>query len=91
MAAGIQTGQLRAKMETQRSVTRNGLEGRVGSPVKYALLHHEGTRPHVIRPRKSGGTLRFTVGGKVVFAKSVHHPGTRPNPYLTRFLYEAVR
>jgi hypothetical protein len=90
MSAGISTGQLRAKMETKRSVERKGLRGDVGSPVKYAAAHHEGAKPHVIRPR-SKKYLRFVVGGTVVFATRVHHPGNRPNPYLTRWLREAVK
>jgi hypothetical protein len=58
--------------------------GAVG--VKYALWHHEGTQPHVIVPRNKK-VLRFEVGGAVVFAKRVNHPGTRPN----RFLLNALR
>lgn len=88
--AGVRTGNLRRSMTTERKRVRNGLEGRVGSPVKYAQLHHEGTRAHVIVPRKAKA-LRFMVGGRVVFASRVRHPGTRPNPYLTRWLQEAVR
>jgi hypothetical protein len=34
------------------------------------------TRPHTIVPR-NGRFLVFTVGGRKVFARSVHHPGTR--------------
>ena len=91
MTAGVKTGRLRRSMETtDRKITRAGLEARVGSPVKYAKLHHEGTRPHIIRPRNAKA-LRFVVGGRVVFASRVQHPGTRPNPYLTRWLLEAVR
>jgi len=41
-----------------------------------------GTRPHMIYPH--GKALRFEVGGKVVFAKYVRHPGTRPNPFHVR-------
>lgn len=52
----------------------------------YAVFHHEGTRPHVIRPVRAKA-LRFTVGRVVVFAKKVNHPGTRPN----RFLADAAR
>lgn len=89
-SAGFRTGELRRRMEIKRKVIRTGLEGQVGSPVKYALLHHQGTRPHVILPRRAK-SLRFVVGGKVVFAKRVNHPGTRPNLYLTRWLREVVR
>jgi hypothetical protein len=41
-----------------------------------------GTRPHRIFPRRPGGVLRFTVGGRVVYARYVNHPGTRPDTYL---------
>lgn len=70
----------------------NGPAVLVGSEHPIAYLHHEGTRPHVIRPRRAK-TLRFAVsggsaifapgGGFIVFAREVHHPGTAPNRYLT--------
>lgn len=41
-----------------------------------------GTRPHVIRPKRSGGVLVFTVGGTKVFARKVQHPGTKAQPYV---------
>jgi hypothetical protein len=50
--------------------------------VDYALYVHEGTRPHMIFPRRPGGTLAFEMDGRTVFAKSVHHPGTKARPFL---------
>lgn len=50
--------------------------------VKFVL---DGTRPHVIRPRRAKA-LRFEVGGEVVFAKRVRHPGTRKNDFMGRAL-----
>lgn len=50
---------------------------------------HDGTRAHQIRPRRPGGVLRFEVGGRVVFARVVNHPGYRGDPYLTRALRDA--
>lgn len=78
---GVETGHLRRSIRTQ-VVPGPVPEIMIGSPVSYALLHHEGTRRHVIRPhlRKR---LRFKVRGRVVYATQVMHPGTRPNPYLT--------
>lgn len=55
-----------------------------------ALLHHEGSRPHVILPRR-GRALRFKSGGMVVYARRVLHPGTRPNPYLVTALREVIK
>lgn len=62
----------------------------IGSDVFYAPYVHDGTRPHVIRPKR-GKALRFVIGGQVVFARVVQHPGTRPNPFLNRALAEITR
>lgn len=62
----------------------------VESNVAYAPYVHDGTRPHRIRPRNRQA-LRFNVGGQVVFAKVVNHPGTRARPFLVRALREVAR
>lgn len=92
MTVGVKTGKLRRSIKTVRHEGYGYLVGSVGSWTrKYARFHHEGTRPHLIRPRKPGGVLRFSVQGRVVFTRLVRHPGTRPNHYLTRWLREAVK
>jgi hypothetical protein len=48
-----------------------------------------GTRPHVIRPVRARA-LKFTVGGRTVYAKVVMHPGTRPNNWLGESLRAAL-
>jgi hypothetical protein len=71
----------------------------VGTDVDYAVMVHDGTRPHIIKPkrahtlrRSSRGVvkpaLRFEIGGQVVYARVVHHPGTDPRPFLDRALRE---
>lgn len=40
-----------------------------------------GGSPYTIVPRK-GKRLRFSVGGKTVYARKVTHPGIRPRPYM---------
>lgn len=42
----------------------------------HSLILEKGSRPHIIVPRRAS-VLRFEVGGRVVFAKRVHHPGTQ--------------
>lgn len=44
-----------------------------------------GTRPHLIRPKRAKA-LRFEVGGRLVFSQLVRHPGTRPDDFLGRAL-----
>lgn len=65
-----------------------GLEGQIICDHPATLYVLNGTRPHVIRPRKKGGVLRFVVDGQVVYAKLVNHPGTKANPFLQRALRE---
>ena len=50
-----------------------------------------GTPAHMIYPlaNRTNPHLRFTVGGAVVFARQVRHPGTRANNFLTRSLDQA--
>lgn len=55
---------------------------------EYHGYHLFGTPPHIIRPRRRTA-LRFIVGGRLVFATRVRHPGTKPNPYLQRALRAA--
>lgn len=60
----------------------NGLTATVGPTVPYAPFVSLGTAPHQILP-KTASVLAFpgnTLSG-TVFAKSVQHPGTKPNPY----------
>lgn len=47
----------------------------------HTVLVHNGSRAHLIRPR-SKRYLRFEVGGRVVYAKLVRHPGYKGNPFL---------
>jgi len=51
----------------------------------YATFVHEGTRPHIIMPKKQGGMLVFywPQAGKTVFLRRVNHPGTQGQHYLT--------
>lgn len=52
----------------------------------YAIIVHEGSRPHEIRPRPPNRRLKFRVGGKTVYATRVFHPGTAPDPFLMRWI-----
>jgi hypothetical protein len=51
----------------------------------YLGYEHDGTSPHIIRPRRRKA-LRFIAGGRVVFATQVRHPGTQGSHFLTRAL-----
>lgn len=73
-------------------VTRDakGLYGLIGSDNDIAYIHHEGSKGHIIVPRTKS-TLRFSQNGKIVYRKMVHHPGTKPNRYLTDPLTKVIK
>lgn len=59
------------------------ITGRVGADDLVAVVLERGSKAHVITPRVASA-LRFRVGGRLVFAQRVEHPGTRPYEWLTR-------
>lgn len=87
--APVDTGRLRASIGPavySRTWTLRP-QATIEAGVDYAKFVHDGTRPHVIRPVRAQA-LRFQVGNRTVYAKVVHHPGTRARPFLDRALTE---
>jgi hypothetical protein len=82
---GFKSGRLYKSIGDNLRPYHSSLMVEVGSPVKYALLHHEGTRAHHIYPRRAK-VLRFARYGRINYRYRVFHPGTKPNRYLTDHL-----
>ena len=88
--APVDTGRLRASIRGRANRTWTlRPQFTIESNVEYAAFVNDGTRPHIIRPR-TARVLRFEVGGRVVYARVVHHPGTRARPFLDRALREVT-
>ena len=87
---GVRTRALRNSIRMRHARDARGQYVTVGSDLNYALVHHEGSRPHVITPR-NGRVLRFRAGGRVVYARKVNHPGFKGRKYLTVPMRRAVR
>jgi len=79
VGAPVDTGYLEGSISTD--IDGDGLGGVVGPTANYGDDVEYGTGPHIIRPRDAQ-FLRFSIGGHLVFAHEVHHPGTAPQPYL---------
>jgi phage gpG-like protein len=85
------TGRLASAVERIVEVKGGSISGEVfvNDSVRYAaILEHGGsTPPHDIVPDKAKA-LAFAAGGRSVFARAVHHPGSRfpARPYLASAL-----
>lgn len=93
----VDEGRLRASIENTVTVTGALVITRVGTPVEYAIMVHNGTgiygpsgkritpkRATSARPtttKPRPAALRWQKGGEIFFARSV--AGTRANPFLT--------
>lgn len=99
VAVARKTGNLGRSIHTE-NLTATSVN--VVASAKYAGYVEHGTRPHEITPRAKKA-LRFAasasgrrltgaprVGAQVVFAKRVHHPGTRAQPFLIPGARKAV-
>jgi len=85
---GVDTGTLRASIHMRHRRSARGQSVWIGSIEPIALVHHEGTRPHTITPARAPA-MRFSAGGRMVYSRTVRHPGTKPNRYLSDNLYIA--
>lgn len=72
-------------ISTEVIETPRGLQGIIWCDHPKVRFVLDGTRPHIIVPRRAKA-LRFIVGGDVVFTRRVRHPGTRANNFLGRAL-----
>lgn len=77
----IDTGRLRNSIQIQEVRTRGVTGVRVGTNVIYALVIHNGSRPHIIQPRNAR-VLAWRGPDGMIFARSVMHPGFKANPFL---------
>jgi hypothetical protein len=78
---GKRTGHLAARITLSSRAVPPFWWFTVTGDTRYAYYHHRGTKPHIIT-----GSLEFRSGGRMVHTRMVHHPGTRPNPFLSRAL-----
>lgn len=74
------TGRLKASLGIRIEGPNKIVIGPLDNP--YAAYVEFGTQPHEIRPKRPDGVLRFQVNGQWVYAKVVHHPGTKPEPFV---------
>jgi hypothetical protein len=95
---GKDTGKLAKSIRWEYERTASGQARRIFADNEIAMIHHEGTRPHVINPN-DGKILTFSSKrGATVFTDQVMHPGTAPNrflsdqlPYINTYLGQLIQ
>ncbi|HEU4751994.1 MAG TPA: hypothetical protein VFU47_02720 [Armatimonadota bacterium] len=87
----VDTGNLRAsgRMDLGRDMGALVIGG-VTYQAEYAAAVHDGRRAVVIRPKRPGGRLKFTVGGRTVYARQVRQPARAGRPFLAQALREVA-
>ncbi len=78
--APVRSGALRSSFNLNFKEDLNSVKITLSS-LPYALMVDQGTKAYTITPN-SVKTLRFTINGKEIFAKSVTHPGIRGRSYI---------
>lgn len=75
------------ELQGSTTVRADGLVATARATATHASFVREGTRPHVIRPKR-GRLLSFywPVTGRQMFLPRVNHPGTRSNDWWDRGL-----
>lgn len=87
VAKGPGGGRLRDSIRYQRKTSTAGLSIQFYTNTPYAAFVVDGTPPHIIRPR-AARALHWQTNGNSNFARLVHHPGTKPNPFARKALEE---
>lgn len=75
----VKTGTLRRSITSK--VEQGGNRGVIGTNLTYARAVHDGTKPHLIRPKRAKAL--FWKGAKHP-VRVVRHPGTKANAFMTR-------
>jgi hypothetical protein len=85
-------GGLAKSISYKKGRSSSGIYFDAGASVSYAAAQDQGGQPHIIRPRKPGGKLKFywlKVGAVVYFSK-VSHPGNPAVHYVERGFRRAL-
>lgn len=69
------TGGLIRSVGMRQQVSETGVIGMVTSSIAYVVPVELGSKPHDIVAR-SGKALEFFVGGRKIYRRKVHHPGS---------------
>jgi phage gpG-like protein len=84
----VRTGSLRSSINTAISDTPAAISASVGTNIRYAKAHEYGVDHPWLIAAKSARALRFEIGGRVIFRRSVRHPPLPERSFLRSALKE---
>lgn len=61
--------------------------GGVEATAAHAVFVHEGTKPHIIKAKNAKALAFEPSANNTVIVKSVNHPGTQPDPFMTNAVH----
>jgi len=93
--APVKSGRLRNSISIKYPDNHSAI---IGPQVEYGVYQEFGTGTrgefpgtmYEIKSKKPGGLLKFKVGNKTVYARTVKHPGVRPRAYMRGGLQAAL-
>lgn len=78
----VKTGDLKRSIKiTESNIGYDSAWFTIEPTVDWAKYVESDTKPHIIRARNVE-FLKFTIGGRTIFRRSVRHPGTRAQPFM---------
>jgi phage gpG-like protein len=84
----VRTGSLRSSINTQFVEGVDQIAASVGTNIRYARLHEYDVGHPWLIAAKSAKALRFEIGGRVIFRRSVRHPPLPERSFLGSALRE---
>jgi hypothetical protein len=89
--AAKKSGAMAAGMHYTKGHWSRGIQFDAGSAVDYAAANDQGAKPHVIKAKNAPFLVFFWPKvGRVVYFKSVNHPGNKPYNWAMRGLERAL-
>jgi phage gpG-like protein len=86
----VRTGSLRSSINTEITDTPAAITASVGTNIKYAKAHEFGVDHPWLITAKARRALRFEIGGRVIFRKSVRHQPLPERSFLRSALKDSA-
>jgi hypothetical protein len=87
---GYGTGALSNSLKKYHLGNASGQYLGIRAEKPYAASVHEGSRPHLIRPKQADGKLVFFKNNRMIVTRQVNHPGIK-QPSTTKYLSNQLR